>query len=230
MPCYCLPGGLQNRAYCIVTSNKQHMVISDSRFVPPQQEGGKADIVETITAANTLQAKRLFVTARNRLFDIARWGNISEGISASFQLADKNGHIKNGLPQVGDHIRINVPGPGSSAGAGYDWVRIEIVQEANEPDKEFAVIKVRPSAAPEKQKGTAHFFDSAATSSFIVNREGRHISAEIHGRNEKPNTETEKVTDQIRNFVVGSAATSGFAKIQWQKLAKGLLNFQATDS
>ena len=230
MPCYCLPVGLQNRAYCLVMSNKQKMVISDSKFVPPQQEGGKADIVETITAANNLQAKRLFVTARDRLFDIANWGDISRGISASFQLTDKNGSMKNGLPQVGDHIRINIPGPGSSAGEGYDWVRIELVQEGNEANKEFAVIKVRPSAAPEKQKGTAHFFDSAATSSFMVKMEGRHISAEIHGRNEKPNMETEKVTDQIRNFVVGSAATSGFAKIQWQKLAKGLLNFQATDS
>jgi hypothetical protein len=206
------------------------MIISDSKFVPPQHEGGKADIVETFTASDNLQAKRLFVKARDRLFDIASWGDISEGISASFQLTDKNGNIEHGLPKVGDHIRINIPGPGSSAGAGYDWVRIEIVQEGTESEKEFAVIKVRPSAAPEKQKGTAHFFDSAATSSFIVKREKRHISAEIHGRNEKPNMETEKVTDQIRNLVVGSAATSGFAKIQWQKLAKGLLNFQVTES
>jgi len=202
------------------------MVISDSKFVPPQQEGGKADIVEMITAADNVQAKRIFAKARDRLFDISGWGDISEGISASFQLADKNGNPKNGLPNVGDHIRINIPGPGSSAGDGYDWVRIELVQEQSDIDQEFAIIKVRPSADPKKQEGTAHFFDSSATSSFLIKREGRHIAAEIHGRNEEPNTESKKVTDKVRNLVVGAAATIGFAKIQWQKLAKGLVNFE----
>jgi len=202
------------------------MVISDSKFVPPQHEGGKADIVERITVSNNLQAKRLFVKVRHRLFDISSWGDISEGISASFQLADKNGNIKNGMPRAGDYIRIDIPGPGSLAGNGYDWVRIELVQEDSDAGGEIAIIKVRPSADPKKQEGTAHFFDSSATSSFLIKREGRHIAAEIHGRNEEPNTESKKLTDKVRNLVVSTAATIGFSKIQWQKLAKGLLNFQ----
>ena len=156
------------------------MVISDSKFVPPQHEGGKADIIESITVSDNLQAKRLFVKVRHRLFDISGWGDISEGISASFQLADKNGNIRNGLPRVGDHIRIDVPGPGSLAGNGYDWVRIELVQEESGTDRDFVIIKVRPSSDPKKQEGTAHFFDSSATSSFLIKREGRHIAAEIH--------------------------------------------------
>jgi len=203
------------------------MVISDSKFVPPQHEGGKADIIESITVSDNLQAKRLFVKVRHRLFDISGWGDISEGISASFQLADKNGNIKNGMPRAGDYIRIDIPGPGSLAGNGYDWVRIELVQEESGTDRDFVIIKVRPSSDPKKQEGTAHFFDSSATSSFVIKREGSLIAAEVHGRNEGPNIESKKLTDKVRNLVVSTVATIGFAKIQWQKLAKGLLNFKS---
>ena len=206
------------------------MYISKSNVIPPQQEGQRADIVEKTEASDSQQARLFFEEAKRRLLDISDWGDISEGISAAFTLTDQNGEIKNGLPEVGDHIRINVPGPGSSAGSGYDWVRIELVEESSNTDIEISTIKVRPAADPEKQEGTAHFFDSGATSSFIVKREGRYITAEIHGRNEKPNIESKSLTDKIRNFVVGTAATKGLAKIQWQKLANGLLNFQATGS
>jgi hypothetical protein len=204
------------------------MEIFDSYAVPPQQEGDQADIVETRKASNSRQAKLFFDQAKDRLYDINKWDSISEGMSASFVLIDKYGNVKNGLPAVGDHIRINIPGPGSSAGEGYDWVRIEIVQEKNELEREFCIIKVRPSEDPSKKEGTAHFFESQATSSFIVKRDGILLAAEIHGRNEKPNTDNKKLTDRIRNLVVSTAATSGLAKIKWEKLAKGLLNFQKT--
>ena len=203
-----------------------NMNISNSQALPPQQEGGQADIVETVRASDSPEARRFFVQAKARLFDIANWGNISEGITASFTLTDKYGSIKAGLPKVGDHIRINIPGPGSLAGEGYDWVRIEIVEEMGEQDWEFCFIKVRPSEDPAKKEGTAHFFESQATSTFIIRREGTLLVAEIHGRNEKPNTSSKWLTDNIRNLLVSTAATSGLAKIQWQKLAKGLLNFQ----
>lgn len=206
------------------------MEISNSYAVPPQQNGGQADIIETIKASNISQAKFFFEQARDRLYDIANWSNVSEGISASFVLTDGYGIIKNGLPEVGDHIRINIPGPGSSAGGGYDWVRIEMVEEKSEPEREFCIIKVRPSEDPSKKEGTAHFFERQATSSFIVKREEILLAAEIHGRNEKPNTANKKLTDKIRNLVVSTAATGGLAKTQWQKLAKGLLDFQRARS
>ena len=197
----------------------------DSYAVPPQQEGGQADIVETRKAPNSTQAKFFFNQARDRLYNIANWSNVSEGISASFALTDRDGIIKNGLPVVGDHIRINIPGPGSSVGEGYDWVRIEMVEEKSEPERESCVIKVRPSEDPSTKEGTAHFFEKQATSSFMVKRERMLLAVEIHGRNEKPNTDNKKLTDKIRNLLVSTAAKGGLAKIQWQKLAKGLLDF-----
>jgi hypothetical protein len=199
------------------------MTISDSYPVPPQQEGGQADIVEKRKMSNIKQAKFFFDQAKDRLYDIGNWSSVSEGLSASFELTDRYGVIKNGLPAVGDHIRINIPGPGSSAGEGYDWVKIEMMEEKSEAEREFCIIRVRPSDDPSKKEGTAHFFESQATSSFIIKREGVLLAAEIHGRNEKPNTDNKKLTDKIRNLVVSTAAKRGLAKIQWQKLAKGIL-------
>jgi hypothetical protein len=189
-------------------------------------DGTQSDIVETIDAADQQEAKLLFLKARERLFDISHWENISEGLSASFYLTDKNGNLKEGFPEKGDHIRIDIPGPGSSAGQGFDWVRVELIEDkrATDRDKEWSIIKVRPSEDPVTMEGVAHFFEDQATSSFIVTREDTKLSAEVHGRNEKPNKKSKKLADKIRNTVAGTLATAGIAKIQWEKLVKGLLN------
>jgi hypothetical protein len=202
------------------------MAIPNSQKIPPQEEGKQSDIIETIKASNNEEAKLLFLQARKRLFDIARWSDISAGISASFVLTDKYGKPKQGSPAKGDHFRIDIPGPGSSAGEGYDWVRVEMVDDTRAPEAntEWATIEVRPSEDPAKQEGVAHFLQEQATSSFVVKREGNLITAGVHGRNEKPNTETRNLSDKIRNTVIGGLAVAGIATIQWQKLVKGLLN------
>ena len=202
------------------------MVIENSQAIPPQEEGKQVDIVETIKASNNEEAKLIFRQARQRLFDISNWSQISEGISASFLLIDQYGKEKQGMPAKGDYFRIDIPGPGASAGEGYDWVSVEMIDDHPAPDNktEWAIIKVRPSEDPATKEGVAHFFDDEATSSFVVKREDDLISAEVHGRNEKPNTSAENLPDKIRNAVVGIGAVAGFAKIQWQKLVKGLLN------
>ncbi|MGZ8558002.1 MAG: hypothetical protein ACXWWC_06715 [Chitinophagaceae bacterium] len=202
------------------------MLNQNSQAIPAQEEGKQVDITETLKASDREEAKLFFRQARNRLFDIANWSTISKGISASFILTDPLGTPKQGIPAPGDHFRIDIPGPGSLAGEGFDWVRVEMVEDNKVGDSEWAFIKVRPSEDPVKQEGVAHFLQEHATSSFIVKREGNLISAEVHGRNEKPNTETKKVTDKVRNTVIGSLAVVGVATIQWQKLVKGLLNVE----
>lgn len=202
------------------------MASLNSQAIPQQQEGKQVDITETIKAIGSDEAKHLFLQGRSRLFDVANWSNFSKGISASFILTDKYGKPKQGIPVADDHFRIDIPGPGVSAGEGYDWVRVELVEDNMDPDSdtEHALIKVRPSADPAKQEGVAHFLDEHATSSFIVRRDGNLITAGVHGRNEKPNTEAKKITDKLRNTVIGTLAVVGIAAIQWQKLVKGLLN------
>jgi hypothetical protein len=202
------------------------MATENPKVIPPQQEGKQSDIMETRKAASPEEAKGLFVESKKRLLDVNRWAEISEGISASFVLTDQSGQPKQGIPGAGDYFKIDIPGPGSSAGEGYDWVRVELVEDHRqaEADKEWVVMKVRPSQNPVSQKGVAHFFDKEATSSFIVKREKNILSAEVHGRNEKPNTEAEKIPDKIRNAVIGTGALAGLSNIQWEKLVKGLLN------
>lgn len=196
-----------------------------SNSIPPQREGVQADIIEMEIASDPQEAKLLFLKARERLFDIAHWEAISEGLSASFLLTDASGIRKEDFPEPGDHIRINIPGPGSEAGKGYDWVRVELVEDkrSGATDEEWSVMKVRPSEDPTNREGVAHFLENQATSSFVIRRKDNTVSAEVHGRNEKPNTGAKKLTDKIRNALVGTAAAAGVGKIQWQKLAKGLL-------
>lgn len=196
-----------------------------SHSIPPQQEGFSADIIELVTASDIQEAKLLFLKARQRMYDINRWGDISEGLSASFRLTDNNGLPKEDIPNAGDLIMIDIPGPGSSAGEGYDWVRVELVEDERSAgaDEEWSVLKVRPSGSPSNTGDTAHFFKNSATSTFIVKRKDATVTAEIHGRNETPNTSASKISDKVRNAIVGSAAASGASKIQWQKLARGLL-------
>lgn len=203
-----------------------NMANKDSKPIPSQEEGKQVDIIEKANASNAEEAKSLFIQSKKRLFDIDSWSDISEGLSASFVLTDQHGKQKKGIPVAGDHFRIDIPGPGSSAGSGYDWVRVELVEDDRDPevDCEWALIRVRPSEDPAKKEGVAHFLEEKATSSFIVRRENNIITAEVHGRNEKPNTHAEKLSDKVRNAVIGSGAVAGFAKIQWEKLAKGLLH------
>lgn len=205
------------------------MYNEDLEPVPPQEVGEKTDIEAHVEAADRGEAHKIFAEAKKRLLDVNHWSDISRGISASFVLTDCRGTIKKCSPQVGDYLRIDIPGPGTAAGDGFDWVRIELIEE--EPDclgqKEFVVMRVRPAPQPEKKKPIAHFFEPDATSSFIVKREGRRITAEVHGRNEKSNSQSESLADSIRNTVVSMGAQAGLSKIQWEKLVKGILNIQS---
>src|SRR5690606_25373642 len=126
------------------------------------------------------------------------------------------GKEKEGVPAIGNYFRINIPGPGSPAGDGYDWVRVEKIEDEIAPDaeQESFTIQVRPAPNPKKREETAHFFDSGATSSFVVNRKDRTVSAAVFGRNEKPNTKSRSLPDKIRNAVVGKSAQAGFSDIQ----------------
>ncbi len=129
--------------------------------------------------------------------------------------------------QVGDYFKIDIPGPGSKTGEGYDWVRIEKIEDlSNESStNEGCLMSVRPCSNPTDKDNdeVAHFFHPNATSNFIIIREGCKVSSKVFGRNEKPNTKTDKPLDNLRNVVIGATAISGLSSIQWTKLAKGLI-------
>ena len=197
------------------------------KIVPSQYEGGKKDITHKVTAVDNDDARKLFVIARNRLLDVNRWHELVGLLSAKFILTDSNGKEAHRTAEVGDYFKIDLPGPGSSEGDGFDWVFIEAIDDKSDSTGpyEIAAMRVRPCPNPTEKKGenVAHFFKDSATSSFVVERQEKVVSACVFGRNEVPNTVTNNVVDKVRNALVGSTAIAGLSDIQWNNLAKGLI-------
>ena len=200
------------------------MANSNSRTIPAQEEGAQADLVEIIKASDQQEAKLLFLKARERLFNISHWASISEGISASFILTDKRGESKDGFPETGDYIRIDIPGPGTRSGDGFDWVQVEAVEQVDTAEKESFGFRVRPAQNPQNQASdVAHFYSPESTSTFTVTRENTKLHAAIYDRNTKVNKPAGSVADKVRDAVIGTAGILSFSKIQWKALTEGLL-------
>ena len=144
--------------------------------------------------------------------------------SSDLQLVSAAGEELNRNLQMGDYFRIDIPGPGSSAGDGYDWVCVEEIKEVAETNNESIGIRVKPAPNPLRNKTViAHFYSDEATSNFIITRENSRISAWIIDRNIKPNDQGESVIDKIRDSAAGAGAIGIFSKLQWQGLAEGLI-------
>jgi hypothetical protein len=196
------------------------------KHIPPQHTGDRSDIEDHTETSTPRQAHSAFVEAARRLLNINEWQDISGPLSASFMLTDNKGDKLNRAPKPGDFIRINIPGPGTTTGEGYDWVRVETIDDKPNPDgkEESLVIQVRPVPSPlSNEKDVAHFFDDTATSTFMIERKDLRVTASVHGRNEQPNTDVERPTDKVRNTVVASVARAGVSTRQWTMLTKGIM-------
>lgn len=196
-------------------------------LVPKQNDGSQLDTDFEVNAANDREAAKLFELAVGRLLDVNNWHRLCGPLSAVFILTDSEGRPVNGPARTGNHFKIDVPGPGPVAGDGFDWVQIEAMDDRRNSGsaEESVTLRVRPVPSPQNDNpDTAHFFSPEATSSFRVVRTGSLVRAEVHGRNEKPNTQTETPVDKIRNAVIGSGARAGMSRPQWNSLVKGLLD------
>ena len=195
--------------------------------IPEQHTGGKSDNWFSIIADTDKGAVSLFKTAVERLLDVNNWSRLCGISSASFRLTDEKGTEVGRPIKAGDHFRIDIPGPGTVTGNGYDWVQIEKIEPHLNPCAEWEAIAITVRSAPNplnEDEHTAHFFSEEATSTFLVKRDKKRVTAEVHGRNEKPNTTTVNTLDNLRNTVVGTAALTGFSDIQWKQLVKGILS------
>lgn len=196
------------------------------RIVPEQHKGVKTGASESVDAGSIEEAQQIFNAARQRMLDINNWHKLAGEAGATFTLTDASGEPVGRAPQKGDHIKIDLPGPGPAAGKGDDWVRIEEIEsQANEGGNgESFGIRVRPTTDPRTPGNeTAHFYTDDATSSFVVMREGNKVTASEHGRNEVPNAAAESLIDKARNVAVAVGAMAGASHIQWKALVRGLL-------
>lgn len=199
-------------------------------LIPKQIVGAKSDNLYSVICENNTAAKKKYVNACKKLLQINEWSNSENNIlQTEFCLCDSEGQEIARNPQIKDYIRINLVGPGSKSGDGYDWVQIENIVikkvENENDDVEFTSIKVRPAKYPiNSSNAIAHFFNEEATSTFIVSRIKNEVVAEIHGRNEKPNKNTTKLADNVRNTLVAKMAAVKFSDIQWKNLCISFLS------
>ncbi len=197
---------------------------NQSGVIPPHHTGTVIDTVETIELADLPAAQAFFQTVKQRLLQVNKWHDVAGAASAEFQLVNERGDEVDRPVQKGDFFKIDIPGPGPSAGDGYDWVNVEEISEVKDGEIESVGIRVRPTLSPlNNSKDVAHFYSPESTSSFTVTREGTRITAGIYDRNTKPNQTPETLVDKIRDLAVGAGAVTAFSKMQWTGLAKGLL-------
>ncbi len=196
--------------------------------VPAHTQGVASNASARRSFGTEAEARDAFERQKNTLLDVGNWTRLSGFENASFDLCDANGRQVNRPPQVGDFVRIDIPGP-----SGHDWVRIEDIR--NGPDA--ASITVRPSYDPTdrpvRRNVTSHFFTSAATNTFMVERSGTTVTSAVRGRNEVANTGSEASSwaSRLRSRAVAAGAwgvdlpfnrTTGVQQHQWNVFTENL--------
>ncbi len=197
---------------------------NQSGVIPEHYTGKVIDTESFVEFNSTEEAKAFFRVVKQRLLNVNAWHELAGAATAEFQVVDRSAREVDRLVQKGDYFKIDVPGPGPVAGEGYDWVKVEEINEVSEQDMESVGIRVRPSPSPQNtEEDIAHFYSEESTSNFTVTREGSRITAGIYDRNTKPNDEGGNLVDKARDLLVGLGAVNGFSKYQWKQLADGLL-------
>jgi len=195
------------------------------KTVPDQHKGASSVTRYAIKLPSVSSAKSLLNNARNNLLNVNAWHILAGPGSATFEIINSNGQMLNDTVKKGNYLRIPSPViPGSPAGKGADWVKVEQVKEEEADNYQSVAISVRPAPSPvDDDREVAHFFAPDATSTFSIERNDRVVIAAVNGRNEIPNTQTKNLLSWIRNFFVALGAMIGLNKPQWNGLVKGLI-------
>lgn len=193
--------------------------------VPEQRDGRLINAETTKEMPDTAAATDLFQIAKARLLNVNGWKQLAGNALAEFRLTNHLGLDIAGPAEEGFYFKIDIPGPGTKAGEGFDWVTVENVETHISEGEESIAVTVRPAANPtSSDPSTAHFYSDESTSTFIVSRKNTIVTALVADRNIKPNPSAKALTDQIRNAIVGTAGMFSFSKVQWKSLTDGLLN------
>jgi len=194
-------------------------------LIPQNIKGKKNDLYESVHVPTTEQAITIFQQAYKRISNPFMWHDLT-GLPAKFLPASENEtSFKNPLWE-GNYFKIEIPGPGSSKGSGYDWVMVETVEDKRNSQGSLESFGITLRACSNPYNGslaTAHFFKSLATSSFFLQRDGKLVTASYHGRNEVPNIQTGNLLDNIRNAFVALGAEAGMSELVWSQLLKAFL-------
>ena len=194
--------------------------------IPAQLKGGSHNIVSMQCANSIDVALNYFEELQLRLKAVNQWHSFSAKIKAKFFLIDsETSQITTDL-KVGNLIKIDIPGPGSPSGNGYDWTEIIDIQMGIEnTESPFFAFTIRPCPAPDSNEETvAHFYNKESTNTFIVRRIGTCLYAEVHGRNQIENTSDAPLLDIVRNKAVAIGSKFGIGSLNWIGFASALLD------
>jgi hypothetical protein len=199
-------------------------------LIPHNKKGKENDLHAERTLPTVGEAKHIFLQACTRLLNPNIWKELAGNEKAVFNQADKTGVTLERPVREKDFIKINIPGPGTKTGKGFDWAQVARIEDRRDADaqEEALALRLDVCADPTDTAGkTAHFFRQGASSSFKIKRNDNQVSASYHGRNERINTETGNIVDDVRNVVVGTVALLGLSEVQWQTLIQGFLKDNA---
>lgn len=192
--------------------------------VPKQFKGSFHDTESYKDVENSNNVDLKFGILKQRLLSVNQWRDYCGESTTDFKLCDSSGRLVERLPQIGDYIRIDIPGPGGSEDRSFNWVQIISIDLAN---PNMVIIQCRPSKNPvnDYHSKIAHFYSNVATSTFIISKNNNVLKAGIYGRNEYPNLKS-GFFNCLRNIVIAIGGMLGFSKIQWKCLANGLVDFK----
>ena len=192
--------------------------------IPQQQSGIQTNTETSLELTSEKDARSFYQKVKERLLEVNSWHHYAGALTAGFQLTDKHGNEVSRPAEKEDHFKIDIPGPGPVTGDGFDWVQVEAIEEKEEGEEQSITMRVRPATNPNNDRNdVAHFFSEDATSCFMVKRQNNTVTAAVYGRNEKPNTHTETLSDKARNAAIAGGAITGFSKLQWKSLVNGLV-------
>jgi hypothetical protein len=198
---------------------------SPEEMLPAQRKGKAIDVKKSLAFKNLKDAIAFYEKAQDNLQRVNDWGTLAGDLSADFQLTDANGNAVDRPLEKGDYFKIDVPGPGTKTGQGFDWVKIEAITIQSTPSRNVYSFRVRPSENPfNRRAGIAHFYGKDSTSTFSVRRNKNIVSVAIQDRNTQPNADVKIAIERIRDRVVGRLGVLAFSKFQWTKLVDGIMN------
>lgn len=161
-------------------------------------------------------AVREFERSKAKLFDVDRWSDLSD-LTSDFELYDQRGQrAERKKPEVGDFIRILLPGPTPE-----NWVKVTDIKITDEA----AEFTVSPCEDPREKEEVEHFFIKEATSTFRVKLIDNTIHAAEIGKNEGINNQGEEAGERkVLNTLIAEGGWAAFQELQWKKLTAYLVH------
>ena len=101
---------------------------------PLQQNGKFVDAEAFVEETTVEEAIVTYNRACARMLNPPVWEQLTPGKNVSFNLATTTDDDVQRLAEAGDYFKIDLPGPGSLSGEGYDWVKVETIEENTAPD------------------------------------------------------------------------------------------------